>query len=411
MTSRTGRTLALAAGILLMGCRGSQRAPSENEALQHTIDSLVPLVEQATGLSFKRHPRGEMIDREEASAYIARQIERQLGGGRGEKIGSVYRLLGLLPDSIDLRTLEERVLAEQVAGFYDPERDRFFGVRGNPVAMRLLISHELVHALQHDYVPLDSLMNARDNADHLLAAHALLEGQATLASTRLNPDAGDRVLDQEFWELARAQAEGQLRSMPMLAAAPRLVREEITFPYFDGATYVAWWMRHHAAGVMPYGAALPRSSEQILAPDRVAAGDAPVALTIDGPAPAYTDVLGAEEMRILLAAARGQDSLVDPAVLGWGGDRFALYDAGGKPALVWYAVFDTPGARNAMYRALASWPPSRAGYRSTVDTSTLGRRAGLRLVVAPLGWNGWTRLPRARSAAEPLADSSSNGRP
>ena len=189
--------------------------------------------------------------------------------------------------------------------------------------------------------------------------------------------------------------------MPVLASAPRVVRDGVTFPYFEGAMYVAWWMRIHQKSEMPFGARLPRSSEQILAPDRVAAGDVPVDLTIDGPAPDYGDVLGAEEMRILLAAARGQDSLVDPAILGWGGDRFALYDAGGKPALLWYAVFDTPGARNAMYRALATWPPARAGYRSAADSLSISGRPGLRFVVAPNDWRRWSALPTATAAPEP----------
>ncbi|HET7041119.1 MAG TPA: hypothetical protein VFI13_03835, partial [Gemmatimonadales bacterium] len=121
----------------------------------------------------------------------------------------------------------------------------------------------------------------------------------------------------------------------------------------------------------------------------------PIAVTIGGPTPEYTDVLGAEEMRILLAEARGQEALVDPVALGWGGDRFALYDAGGKPALVWYAVFDTRGARTALASALARWPPARAGYRSVVDTLSIDGRPGLRLVVAPGGWSRWSALPSA----------------
>ena len=394
--------LALIPTLLLGACRGeAPRAPGD-PGLTQLVDSLVPAVEQATGLKFKHPPRAALITRDQAHAYLAAKLDEELGQGRGARLTDVYRLFGLLPDSIDLQRAYLDVLTEQVAGYYDPDSSAFFGVAGaSPVVLRLTVAHELVHALQHDYVPLDSLMHARDNADRALAVQSVLEGQATLAMLRMRPEVGERVLAPGFWEEARAAAESQQASMPELRAAPRLLREGLVFPYFQGAEFMQWWTLHHAAGVMPYGAALPRSSEQILAPDRVAAGDAPVELTIDGPAPAYTDVLGAEEMRILLAAARGQDSLVDPAILGWGGDRFALYDAGGKPALAWYAVFDTPGARNAMYRALATWPPARAGYRSAADSLTISGRPGLRFVVAPTEWGRWSTPPSATAAPEP----------
>ena len=385
---------------LLSACRGEAPRPAGDPGVSQLVDSLVPAVEQAAGLKFKRHPRAAIISREQAHAYLERQLQKQLGGGRGRALTDVYRLFGLLPDSIDLQRLYLDVLTEQVAGYYDPDSSAFFGLAGaTPVVLRLTVAHELVHALQHDYVPLDSLMDARGNADRMLAAQSVLEGQATLVMLRMQPRIGDKVLEPDFWASARADAMTQQRAMPELRAAPRLLQEGLVFPYFQGAEFMRWWLTHHNAGVEPYGDSLPRSSEAILAPDR-AAGDPPVEVTIAGPTPEYTDVLGAAELRVLIAEARHQQDLVDPVILGWGGDRFALYDAGGKPALLWYAVFDTPDARDAAVRALATWPPARAGYRSTCEAETISGRPGLRLVVAPDGWEQWSALPAATAAPE-----------
>lgn len=393
-------TLMLGAG--LAACRGEAPRPPGDPGLTQLVDSLVPPVERATGLKFVRHPRAALITREQAHAYLATQLDRQLGHGRGKHLTDVYRLLGLLPDSIDLARLYLDVLTEQVAGYYDPDSSAFFGVAGaSPVVLRLTVAHELVHALQHDYLPLDSIMNARDNADRLLAAQSVLEGQATLAMLRMQPSVGDKVLEADFWEAARDQATIQQRSMPELRAAPRLLQEALVFPYFAGAEYMRWWMLHHPAGVEPYGAAMPRSSEEILAPDRVAAGDPPLGITLTGgPPPAYSDVLGAAELRVLIAVARGQEGLVDPAVLGWGGDRFALYYVHGRPALLWYAVFDSPVARAAALRALGAWPPVRAEYRTRIEPMPISGRAGVRLVVAPSDWRQWSTLPVATAAPE-----------
>lgn len=393
-------TLGLIALLLGAGCRGEPpRAPGD-PVLVALVDSLIPAVEQAAGIPFKHHPRAAIITRTQARAYLQQQLQRQLGGGRGRQLTDLYRLLGLLPDSVDLQKLYLDVLTEQVAGYYDPDSSAFFGVAGaSPQVLRLTVEHELVHALQHDYVPLDSLMNARDNADRLLAAQSVLEGQATLVMLRMQPGVGDKVLDPDFWATARAGAMEQQQGMPELRSAPRLLQEAVIFPYFQGAEFMQWWILHHPAGVQPYGDSLPASSEQILAPERVAEGDRPIAVTIEGPSPEYSDVLGAAEMRILLAAARGQSMLVDPAILGWGGDRFALYDAGGTPALIWYVVFDTPAGRSAMLNALnGRWPPARTGYRTTAEALSISGRPGLRLVVAPDDWTRWSSLPSATAS-------------
>ena len=70
-----------------------------------------------------------------------------------------------------------------MAGFYDPDSATLFGVAGaEREELRLVLAHELVHALQDQYLPLDSILDATANNDRLTAAQAILEGQATLAS-------------------------------------------------------------------------------------------------------------------------------------------------------------------------------------------------------------------------------------
>jgi hypothetical protein len=394
---RLSVTAALALTFALGACRGEARPTNEEAALTRTIDSLVPSVERTVGLNFKRHPKARMVDRAEAAAFIQRNLATQMGGGRAQHLASAYRLLGLLPDTLDLARLLGNVLAEQVAGYYDPKTGTFYGVReAGKVGYVLTVSHELVHALQDDYLPLDSIQDATGDADRLLAAQAMLEGQATLAMMRMNPEIGDRALAPEFWEQIRDGLKGQQQQMPQLTAAPRLVREALTFPYFSGAEYMRWWVTTHPADRQPYGADMPRSSEQILAPERVARGDVPLTVTfVRAPVASYSDGLGAAETRLLLAEARGQEELIDPAVLGWGGDRFELYDTPAGDALVWIAVFDSSPARDGALRALAAWPGARSGYRRQLDPLDVSGRSALRLTVAPTSWGQWSALPTA----------------
>ena len=390
--------------VLLVACRGEPRPTSADAELVRLVDSLVPSVERAVGLPFKRAPRARMISRAQARAYLVGQLQKQLPGDRAAQLSESYKLLGLLPDTIDLRALFVNVLTEQVAGYYDPDSGAFFGVEGaSPVVFRTTVSHELVHALQHDYLPLDSIMNQRDDADRLLAAQSVLEGQATLAMLRMQPQYGDAVLDESFWEQAREGTRQQQGSMPQFASAPRVIRETLLFPYIEGAEYIRWWLTHEPRDQQPYGSLMPKSSEQILDPERPRHGDVPLRVTFaDTTGALYGDVLGAAEMRILLAEARGQDALVDAAILGWGGDRFELYGSPDGDALVWIAVFDAPLARDSFLAALQrGWPHIRAGYRTLAEPLEMNGRPGLRLTVAPNDWRRWSALPTATAAPVP----------
>ena len=75
---------------------------------------------------------------------------------------TAYRLFGLLPDTLQLRALLLDLYAEQVAGYYDPDSATLFGVgRRRREQLRLVLAHEMVHALQGQYIPLDSILKRR----------------------------------------------------------------------------------------------------------------------------------------------------------------------------------------------------------------------------------------------------------
>jgi hypothetical protein len=401
VTSRLLAGLVLSIGIA--ACRGPDRSVTPEAELRALVDSLMPVVEEASGLTFKRTPRAVIVSREEARAFIRGQLAEQLPSDRARHLTISYQLLGLLPDSIDLGQLFLAVLGEQVAGYYDPDSGAFYGVSGgDPATFRLTVIHELVHALQHDYVALDSILDARDNADRLVAAQAVLEGQATLAMFRAQPGIEDQVLTQEFWDAARESIREQQSSLPQFSAAPRVIRETLLFPYVGGAEFMRWWINARGEAIQPFDTLMPLSSEQILAPARSLPRDRPLTVTFSdptGPAVLYEDVLGAMELRILLAEARGQEELVDAAVLGWGGDRFRLYDDPAGDALVWIAVFDAAPARDLALAAFqGGWPRARAGYRNDARPLEVSGRPGLRLVVAPAAWGRWNVLPTASAA-------------
>jgi hypothetical protein len=389
--------LVLVGIALLAGCRGqrSMELPGD-AALARLVDSLRPGVEREVGRPFRHPPRSAIRTRRQVRDYLIRKLREDLPPERLAGIQGAYRLFGLLPDTLELEPLLVELYTEQVAGYYDPDSATLFGVEGvEPVQLKLVLAHELVHALQGQYLPLDSILRDLRSNDRLAAAQAVLGGQATLASIELLAPDDDVTASPEFWERYRQQVAAQQSGMPVFARAPLVLRRTLLFPYLEGAEFMHWWRASMGQDAMPWGNRMPVSTEQVLHPDRYRRRDAPVELRfISGPAPLYEDLLGELEGRILEAELTGAST--DPAgALGWGGDRYRLYDTSEGPALVWYAVWDEArhGERFASRVGLPFTARARAGYRALVEPIEVGGRPAIRLIHAPVDWAGWASPP------------------
>lgn len=390
--------LALAATLL--ACNRQQ--PSTLEEVRRIAGEVIPRVESAVGLPFRTPPVFDVRTRQQVEQYLIHRLDEEYPPERMERIVVAYRRFGLVPDTLDLRQLLLAVLSEQVVGYFDPDSATLYVVdRTDPVQIRLVLAHELVHALQHQYLPLDSILTGDGPNDRRMAAQAILEGQATLASFAA-------ILDDErvgqlgnFWRDLRENVRREQERMPVFAGAPLILREGLLFPYLAGADFMRWF-RSALPDSQPYGPRLPRSTEQILHPERYRSGDAPTPLALTAsPAagePIYEDDWGEFETRIILQELTGSESLGTAGALGWDGDRYALYRAQGSDALVWWSVWDSEAAAAKFAAMLERHWSKRAqeARRWRVDRQAVGELPGVRLVDAPATWPGWSQLPEAR---------------
>jgi hypothetical protein len=366
--------------------------------LRRLVDSLQAPVERVTGLRFKSTPRSAMRTREQVRDYLVRKLDQELPTPKMQGLETAYRLFGMLPDTLDLRGLLLDLYTEQVAGYYDPDSATLFGVAGaDPTQLRLVLAHEMVHALQGQYIPLDSILHDPANNDRLTAAQAVLEGQATLASIDVLAAGQNVSSSPEFWDLYRDQVREQQSSMPVFAKAPLIVREALIFPYLDGAEFMHWW-KEQKRDTVPYGARMPVSTEQILFPDRYARGDVPVTLAFPPDTGiVYEDVLGEGEIRVLMSQLAGSTEVRNRGPIGWGGDRYRVYRTPAGPALVWYIVWDDARSAERFVWGFGGKLRStaRKGYRTTVESRELGGKPATMYVLAPETWTGWERVPLA----------------
>jgi hypothetical protein len=380
-------------------CRGERPGPATEDMLSRMVDSLKGKVERAAGLQFKATPKSALRSRQQVRAYLLHKLAEELPPAKLNGLETAYRLFGLLPDTLDLRPMLLELYTEQVAGYYDPDSAMLFGVAdADPAQLRVVVAHEMVHALQGERIPLDSILHEKSNNDRLAAAQSVLEGQATLAGMKaLFPPGMDPTQEPDFWDQYADQIRSGQSSMPVLARAPLVVREALIFPYLAGAEFMHWWGRSPWQDSVPYGPRMPVSTEQILFPQRYARGDLPIALEFAADsAVLYEDVLGEAEIRILMARLAGQSQVRSAGPTGWGGDRYRVYSAPIGPALVWVVVWDDAAAAQ---RFESVYGPklrttSRPGYRASVEHLDLEGKPATRYVLAPDAWKGWNIVPQ-----------------
>ncbi|TFG45767.1 MAG: hypothetical protein E4H41_04180 [Gemmatimonadales bacterium] len=392
-------TAALLGAAALAACRGE--APGESgDAVGRLVDSLRPAVERTVGLPFKAPPRFAVRSRAQVATYLATKLDEELSPERLAAMHDVYRLLGQVPDSLDIRRLLTALYEEQVAGFFDPDSGMLFVYEGSDVKsaqFKFVLAHELVHALQYDYLALDSIMHQRRDSDRLAAAQAMLEGQATLASMKMMVPGRDLLNDDAIWETFREQLLAARGSMQVFAETPRVLQEGLIFPYLAGAEFVRWYERNRAEAGQPYGAAIPVSTEQVLHPQRYARRDMPVDVPLDtvGAEPGESDVMGEMGLAVLSADMAGNEVVSTTVPIGWAGDRYRLYQSPEGPALVWLIAWDDQRAADRFLVGTGTRlsAGARPGYRTAVEAREVAGHPGTRVVIAPIDWAGWSALP------------------
>jgi hypothetical protein len=403
---RLTRLTAFGAVVVgIFGCRERAQAVQGEAELKDMVHRMMPVVAQAAGLSFKREPLVLRRSRPQVRDYVIHKFDEDLPPADLAGLQSALRLFGLIPDSLRLRPTLIDLLTEQIAGYYDPDSNALYIPADIEASqLRVVASHELVHALQDQYVRLDSIITQRHANDRRSAAQAILEGQATVAQIPvLMPEQKpDTFPVGWFWKMRTVMAQQQAQ-MKEFMRAPLWLREGLVFPYLGGADFNVWFrQKYFGRSVLD---SMPRSTEQILHPERYAAADEPTELIFASAEPDtvdYEDNLGEFETRLLFQQHLGDEVLAATLATGWDGDRYQVLGPN-SDVLVWYSVWDDAAAANRFAAGLErAWAKRRAdgrtGRRAEVKQLTVQGRPVVRLVDAPSGWTGWNNLPTVRLA-------------
>ena len=166
---RVTRILACSVALLVFGaCGGTAQQPeselvvSSDATLRKLASELLPDLAARSGLELREPVRLEMRSREELVRYLESKLDEELPEEEARATVEAYALFGLVPNTLDLREVLLALYTEQVAGFYEPDSTALFVMDDQPEALlEGLLVHELVHAVQDQWVDLGALTDPK----------------------------------------------------------------------------------------------------------------------------------------------------------------------------------------------------------------------------------------------------------
>jgi hypothetical protein len=392
--------------VLLLGCR--ERAPVGTGPYADKVAADMSQIENALGVKYKTVPKLEVRSRDQVRGFLIEKLHEPEVQKQIANQEAVYKLLGMLPDTLHVTDLFVRVLSEQIIGYYDPKTKVLYVVNGAPEEYAgITIMHELVHALQDQYVNLDSLQHITGDDDRAAAIQAVIEGQATYEQIYLMSGGSGNIAAQlpGGWEQMRQEIREAQKTQPIFASAPMVIQETLLFPYINGADFVRRFHAHYGKGRLPFDS-MPVSTEQVMHDTAYFGRPQDVPSTIELPAIAGTvdqNDFGEFGARLYIYQHTRDQDLSIRASNGWDGDRYALVKTPAGNAFVWVTVWDTPNdgaefmsAIDAVMRARFNIVPRVTGEHRhfdapkrtiDVDVREIGGRPVVLYVDAPAGSN------------------------
>ena len=396
MSKRIRLPLALLAAVCLLGtsilvgnpAAASQRqgavvaaSSAKNAAIVATTAAVLKETSEIRELPILHPVKSGAQSRTEIERMVIRNLDQQTTPAEMHATEQALKKLGLAPPDFQYRNFLIKLLSEQVAGYFDPKQQEFFLADWIDLeGQKPVMAHELTHALQDQHFNLRRFEHwPKGDSDAELAAHSLIEGDATLAMKIY-------MAKNPMVALAFVRAFGS-NAMPseVFTKAPRSLRESLVFPYQEGLEWAtALYKSGGWTAVSRAFTVLPQSTEQILHPDKYAAHEAPVKVTLPdvrgqlGPKWKRIDynVNGEWSYYLILDQFLNSEAESKRAAAGWAGDRYALYE-GATPADVFIAqltMWDTENDAHEFFEAYVKRTTVRyTGARAAEVTSSTDR--------------------------------------
>lgn len=382
-------------------------------------DAVAREVSKLRGLRLLRPIPNEVVDRDELRRRLLAMAAEDKTKAQTAAEGLALARWGMIPLSTDYEALVIELLTEQIAGYYDPDTKKLTisqSAGDDPAWAELVLAHEIQHGLQDQAFDLQKFEQLPDHeADAAAARRALVEGDGIALMLEVLLSRGGMPVPWSNPQVTEAIQKSMLEQSggERIDHAPLAIREAMLFPYRAGLSFVAAlrrrqpWSAVDAAFARP-----PKSTEQILHPERYVADDAPIPVafgavaSLRGYAVAHDTVWGELGFQLFLRSHGIDEATAAEAAAGWGGDRAIVLvreadrranKAVGLARIEWDTEADAIEAEEAAVKAIdASTPgavvehgPTSTKWLALDGTAAWVERRGSSLVIA-IGAPAWT---------------------
>ncbi|MAT98902.1 MAG: hypothetical protein CL608_17295 [Anaerolineaceae bacterium] len=323
----------------------SRPAGDDNAVLRQDISELV------SGL--RQLPAADSDVAEQlVTGVLLRQAQQDdvtalVGSDRWQTAGAVGAAFDFAPADFDYAALLQAVHGTATPALYRPLSDEMLlldEAESFTAVAQLGYVRQLLYQIQDQNFGLDQLTTGELTLDGALALAALSEGEATVVQ--------ENFLTARYLPLETAVIpETWVMDTAVLADVPPAIANRLLFPYEFGDDFARFL---YEAGGYPAlddaWANPPQSTEQIMHPETYVADEGPSLVTL----PDLQTLLG-DEWTLVMESVLGEfmlrqylaqqlnESQVETAASGWGGDRFAIYtnEADGSYVMALHTVWDT----------------------------------------------------------------------
>ena len=312
--------------------------PGANADFLKAADEVLADMSKLLSLPVREPLKRSVRSKEEIRDYLVRKMREDEDSGKRHADVRTLEATGAAAQGLSAGTEADRAahpsncrsVRRQGAGILHR------GVHAAPAEQRVVMAHELTHALQDQNFHIEQWSKAvKGNDDAQFARDAVLEGSAMVAMMDyLLRDAAPSLRDLGSFDPALLL--GGADDSPDLNGVPLVLKDQLLFPYLAGAAFSAkaleahggWTGLHYTLFERP-----PASTQQIMHPDLYLRGVQPEAVqlpSLGGIVPRGwkkldENIIGEFGLHQVFKQFLGNER-ADELAATWMGDRYAIYE-------------------------------------------------------------------------------------
>ena len=221
-------------------------AQAEPQSLLSTADAVFNDMSEITTLPIKAPLKKQVLNRAQIRDYLTQDLKEEYTPREVRQEEAMLKAFGLVSRDFDLEKFLITFFTEQAAGVYDARRKTMLIADWvAPEMQKLVLSHELTHALQDQNFDLEKFEHGdRSDNDSTNARHAVVEGYATAAMMQelIKPAALANL--PSFGPLLNLMTQRPMTEFPAFSSAPFFFRFVTLFPYSEGTTFMQAGLTH-----------------------------------------------------------------------------------------------------------------------------------------------------------------------